>query len=142
MGEGIGREPGKVQGLVEAHDEHPEGFEAALIERGLRWRDVGTPDFTWGDCWAVISTLPWDSPLNRQSNPEWVWDGPYTERLTILTEAAQHTSAKTPNWTKRQKRHLLHFVRPDERKERVTSLGNTPRPLAEMADWMAGRMAS
>ena len=64
----LGRCP-KIGSLIDLHDKYPDGFEASLIERGLRYREVGVdPRFTWWDMYAVIVTLPYDSPLERQRN--------------------------------------------------------------------------
>lgn len=66
--------------LVRLHAEHPAAFEATLIERGLRWREVGTDGFTWSDCWAVISNLPYDAPLTKAINgADWWWYHPVVD---------------------------------------------------------------
>lgn len=63
--------------LIQLHEQHPAAFEASLIDRGLRWRDVATERLTWADLWAVISNLPYDDPLVRAINgKDWFWYHP------------------------------------------------------------------
>lgn len=60
-----------------------------MIERDLRWRDVGSAHFTWSDCWAVMTTLPFDAPLRRAQEPDnWVWADPFADLVANMAEAA------------------------------------------------------
>ncbi len=132
MGRNV-RSPGpKIVGLIDLHDEHPEGFEAALIERGLRWRDVGSRRFTWGDCWAVISTLPWDAPLNRQANEHWAWGNPLHELVAIVAEATHNRNLYAGAQMKVRKSDLLRVPRPGDKQKTETKLGGDSVPLGEL----------
>lgn len=51
-------------------------------------------------------------------------------------------AAKTANWTKAQKRHFLHYPRPEERETQVKTIGGTARPITELADWMTTRLSA
>jgi len=81
-----------------------------LIERGLRWRDAGSLDFTWDDCYAIITSLPPDSALHRAENPKtWHWADPHTDLLATLVDLlgqsvatqAQRPKIKTSELPKR-----------------------------------------
>ena len=49
----------------------------------MRWRDIATEDFTWSDCWAVVSNLPYDDPLIRAINgKDWFWYNPMFDVVT------------------------------------------------------------
>lgn len=72
----------KILELIELHSRHTTAFEASLIERGLRWRDIGGADLTWSDVWAVVENLPYDDPLMRAINgPTWFWYHPAFDYL-------------------------------------------------------------
>lgn len=132
MGEGLERGPPKIQGLIQAHKENPEAFEASLIERGLRWRDVGSARFTWSDCWAVISTLPFDAPLSRAQAPdEWMWAHPWTQYIVHAGENAMLQKGVTKSERKGLKdRDLNPTPRPGQKeKERLEA---DAMPVADM----------
>lgn len=77
MGQRLYHLVGEIIGLVELHDEYPEGFEASLIANGLRFYHAGEEGNDWNDINSVIATLPFDSPLARQQNPDtWFWYNP------------------------------------------------------------------
>lgn len=72
----VRRRPG-ILGLLDYCDEHREAISADLIRLGLRFRNVGTPDFEWCDLRAIILTLARDrsSALFRELYPDYVeWD--------------------------------------------------------------------
>ena len=73
----------EISELIQLHEQYPLAFEASLIDRGLRWRDIATEDFTWSDCWAVVDNLPYDDPLMRAINgKDWFWYSPMFDVLT------------------------------------------------------------
>lgn len=73
----------KILELIRLHSTYPEAFEASLIDRGLRWRDVASEHLTWSDLWAIISNLPYDDPLIRAINgKDWFWYHPMFDVLT------------------------------------------------------------
>lgn len=48
-----------------------------MISHGLRYWSAGERGNGWNDINAVIATLPFDSPLARQQNPDtWFWYNP------------------------------------------------------------------
>lgn len=137
MGRGLGACGPKIIGLLEAHEKHPEGVEASLIERGLRWRDVGSRRFTWEDAHAVISTLPWDSPLARQSVEGWEWGNPIHQLLAIIAEATHNGNIWVGRWNSKVKdSDLLRIQRPGDVDHSVTTLGSDPVPLDEMIEFL------
>lgn len=134
MGQGKSRLRPKIRGLIDLHDEHPDAFEATLIERGLRYRDVGSADFTWADMHAVIATLAYDSPLMRAVNGgDWFWYGPYSDLLAGIYDAA---AAGTATQAQRQKIKSSEvpkpLIRPWQKRKEVSKLGNKPRLLSEL----------
>lgn len=105
-----------------------------MIERGLRWRDVGTRSFTWGDCYAVIAALPYDAPLLRAENPkEWFWFHPMNDVLVGIYDALAITSATQAQRPKIKKSDIPKpTLRPWDKSKDVEKLGNTPRPIDEL----------
>ena len=50
---------------------------------------MGSAQFTWGDCWAVVNALPYDSPLSRAQQPdEWFWGHPLSQHIVNAGEMA------------------------------------------------------
>ena len=105
-----------------------------MIERGLRWRDVGTRSFTWGDCWALISTLPYDAPLHRAENPqEWFWYNPMNDVLVGIFDALGAIGATQARRPKIKKTEIPKpTMRPWDKSKDVEKLGSTPRPIADL----------
>ena len=70
-------EIGEIYGLIDFCDGHRDAVAADLIDRGLRLRNVGTPELDWRDLAAVVATTTKDrsSALFRELYPEYVeWD--------------------------------------------------------------------
>ena len=144
MGRGVGGSGPKIWGLIALHDEHPGAFEASLIRAGVRWRDVGTPGFTWGDCLALIENLDWDDPLQRARKPkEWVWGDPLRDPIISLLDVLGHVNAKTPRPEGMPASRLPRRIdRPHAKtgpeKPQITGQA---RSTDEMDAWMRGRIA-
>ena len=137
MGRGLRARSPKILGLLEAHENHPEGFEASLIERGLRWRDVGSSRFTWEDAHAVIATLPWDSPLTRQAVEGWEWGNPIHQLLALIAEATHNGNLYVGKWnTKLRDSDLLHIRRPGEIDHTVTKIGSDAVPISDLVTFL------
>lgn len=62
--------PGGIYALLDLHDAHPHALERELIALGVRWRDVGSEGFTWGDAWAVANAPAPGSALYVAMTPE------------------------------------------------------------------------
>ncbi|WP_236567109.1 DUF5361 domain-containing protein [Nocardia sp. CY41] len=93
-----------LDALIEAH---PHAIESDLIDRGLRLRDLGTDQLSWGDLRAIVQCARPESALVRATRPtEWQWG--LTEHLLAdiadslrwlrwsKTKAAQSRSAQPP----------------------------------------------
>lgn len=121
--------------LIRLHREHPVAFEASLIERGLRWRDVGSVRFTWADCWAVISTLPYDAPLMKAINgKDWWWYHPvvdyvvgiFDSLLVLVSVVDRRHGVKRSEIPKRT-------VRPWDKQKESEVIKVKPSSLSDMA---------
>jgi len=107
----------------------------------LRWRNAGSAEFTWGDCWAVISTLPWDAPLSR-TDPDWQWGDPRYDLLVTMLETVHNQllalrcglAGKNASQA-----DLLRIPRPGDKS--VTRFGNNPVSLDELDAWLESRIA-
>ena len=131
----------KIWWLIELHRDHPEPLEALLIGQGLRWRDVGTRQFTWGDCLALVAVAPHDSALVRATVPDWRWADPHYELLVMIAEATTNSHVVEHSGRQVSSRDLLHVPRPGEITKTVERFGNNPIPLAELDAWLDGRTA-
>lgn len=99
--------PLKVIEIIRLHREYPSAVEAELINRGFRWRDVGTKRFTWGDLVAVIESISWDSPIRRAMDPEFFHFGnPEYALLADIRDFLGVIAVKTPTPKGMSKKHL------------------------------------
>ena len=114
-----------------------------MIRAGVRWRDVGSEQFTWGDCLALVEYLDWDDPLSRAMSPkDWAWNDPSRDLLVTVIEVLGQINAKTPLAHKQKKGDLPKRIpRPWDKSKNVQKLGSKPRPLAEIDEWMTKRLA-
>lgn len=110
----------------------------------MRWRDVGSGEFTWGDCLALVENLGWDDPLARAINPkDWAWNDPSRDLLVTVIELLGLINAKTPMAYKQKKSDLPKRIpRPWDKKSNVQKLGSKPRPLAEVDKWLSERLSA
>lgn len=136
---------GKIQGLIELHAEHPEGFEATLVQAGLRWRDVESSSprrraHAWQDIDVIISTRSWDSPLSRME-PDWWWGDPKHDLLATLIEVTGATNVKTPAPKGVKKSDFPKITRPWEQSKNNKRIGSDPLPLADLDSWLDGDFA-
>lgn len=128
--------PYRVDGLIDLHRQHPQAVEAALIHAGLRWRDVGTPRFSWSDCIAVIDCLPWDAPLRRKVDPDWRWAHPWYELLVLIAESTHNANVQRARGSKLRKSDLLNIPRPGDIETHQQVITGTPVPLDELDAWL------
>lgn len=134
MGRRIAGRCPKIQGLIDLHREHPYAFEATLIERGLRWDDLGTDQLNWRDLYSIIHTLPANSPLNRARYPDsWFWYEPFYEVLAGIHDATQLRAAAGANREKVKKTELPKpLVRPWNKVQKEEKLIGDKMPLDDM----------
>lgn len=102
------------------------------------------PGFTWADLYAIIVTLPYDSPLERQRNgKDWHWYSPHADLLGGIYDKIGigiATQANRPKWKKSDLPKPL--TRPWDIKKHVEKLGKTALPLAQLRKrlgWDKGR---
>jgi len=124
---------GEIIGLIELHDAYPEGFEASLIAYGLRYWDAGETGNDWNDINAVITSLPYDSPLARQQKPEtWFWYAPWFDIFVGIYE-----TLRVANMTRRLRKFRKsdlpkRIPRPWDVERTEKKLGTRKMPLDEM----------
>lgn len=127
-------QPPKIIELVELHKKHPAAFEATLIEHGLRWRDVATRQFTWSDCYALMSTQPFDAPINKAINgKDWWWYHPVVDHIVGIFDALGVIAAilnQRPNVKKSQ--IPKPTLRPWDTTKEKEVLKVKPSPLSAM----------
>lgn len=129
----------KITGLIALHAQHPAEVEATLIDKGLRWRDVGSVDFNWADAYAVLSTAAWDSPIAR-TRKDWQWGNPLYELLVTIIEQTYNANVLVGNWSGAKQSNLLHIPRPGEIDKHVTKLTGTPESVDDINAWLDGRI--
>lgn len=109
-------------------------MEATLIERGLRWEDVGTDQLNWRDLESIVETLKADSPLFRAMHPkDWYWYDPFFEILAGIHDAVHHRAATgdiRPGIKKRDVPKPL--VRPWQKVKEEEKLVGDKMPLDDM----------
>ena len=103
---------------------------------------MGSSLFTWEDAHAVISTLPWDSPLTRQAVEDWEWGNPIHQLLALIAEATHNGNLYVGKWNSTGRdSDLLHIRRPGEIDHTVTKIGSDAVPLSDLIaflgeDWI------
>lgn len=142
MGRG-GPDPGpKVWALIALHDEHAGAFEASLIRAGVRWRDIGSSGFSWGDAIALVENLPWNDPLAIAMRPEeWAWDNPDRDVLVSILDVLVQINAKTltPREVGRS-RMPKRIPRPWDRRKRKTAPAGPAMEWDAAMEWLSGRV--
>lgn len=100
----------------------------------MRWRDVATEDFTWPDCWAVISNLPYDDPLIRAINgKDWYWYSPLFDVLTGIYDGIGVIAAVIQRRPRIQKSEVpSRTPRPWDKKKETEVLKVKPSTLDNM----------
>lgn len=134
MGQGVGRGTGEILSLIDLHREHPAAFEASLIERGLRWREIGSERFDWADLHAVISNLPYDDPLMRAMNPKtWFWFHPMNDIIAGIFDRVGLMAAVVERRQKIKRADVPKpLVRPWDKQKDVKKIGDKPVPIDDM----------
>lgn len=124
----------KIIELIRLHEQYTDAFEATLIDRGLRWRDVASDEFTWADCWAVMSTLPHDAPLNRAINPDtWFWYNPMFDVVTGIYDGLSQLVAVVTRRPGIKKSEVPKRTRrPWDKNEEVEVLKVKPSKIADL----------
>ncbi|MFD8618262.1 hypothetical protein [Streptomyces sp. NPDC059513] len=119
--------------LVNLIDEHEEALAYDCIALGLRLRDVGSEDFTWGDLWTIVLQSPRSSALYRAMNPdEYAWG--IEEQLL----AAAVDALNVANWQRGQGKKK-DFPAPIPRpgvEAPDNKFGKEALPMDEMTDWL------
>lgn len=124
----------EISELIQLHTQYPSAFEASLIDRGLRWRDIATEDLTWSDCWAVIDNLPYDDPLMRAINgKEWFWYNPMFDVVTgIYDGLSQLVAVVTRRPGIKRSEVPKRTRRPWDKNEEVEILKVKPSKIADL----------
>lgn len=86
MAEGCRADRGGIFGLLDLHDRYPGAVERDLIALGLRWRDVGSEAFTWGDLRSIVEQSPPDSAIARAMYPNEVAWRPTDYLLAMVVD--------------------------------------------------------
>ena len=98
----------------------------------MRFKDIGTEELTWWDCWSIIyvEVTTNGSPLNRKHDEHWIWHSPYFDMLVNVFDILRAIQAFTP----RQKgmKQPKQTPRPWERTQHGDAIATTE--FLEMAD--------
>lgn len=100
---------------------------------GLRLRNLGTPDFSWGDLLVIIRQGGPDTALYRAMNDDWQW----TLDNLLLAEAADQLAVA--NWQRgggKQRDYPKPIPRPGVEPDSKTYGGKGAIPIDEMAEWL------
>ena len=122
----------EIIGLLDLMDEHEEAIAYDCLTLGLRLRNVGTEDFTWGDLLAIVRQSPRSSALYRAMNPDEAEWG-LTEQL--LAVVADYTAVG--NWQRgqgKQKDYPKPIPRPGVQGDK--RYGKQAVSIDEMAEWL------
>lgn len=134
---GLGDPGPKINGLIALHDDYPDAVDAVLIQHGVRWRDVGSREFDWADCHAILSSLPPWSPVHRAEAPEsWIWALPGFDTLMTIAEALVTANVQRGNASGAPAaRFPKRIVRPWDTS--TGQLGDGALPFDELDAWLA-----
>lgn len=104
---------------------------------------MGSDDFTWGDCIALIENVTWDDPLFKAMKPnDWLWYDPSRDPMITVVDLLMQINAKTPMPPKMPRANLPKPVeRPKpggevEKKSKVQG-----RSWDDMTEWLDTRRA-
>lgn len=122
----------EILGLLDLIDKHEEALAYDCIALGLRLRNVGSEDFTWGDLLTVVRQSPRSSALFRAMNPEEAEWG-----LTQQLLAYQADLTAVGNWQRAQgKRKDYPKPIPRPGVEADKKFGKDAISMDEMAAWL------
>lgn len=95
---------------------------------------MGTEEFSWADCHAVLSTLPYDSALHRAMDPkEWHWYRHEYDALVSISDMLQRIYATQERRPKIKTTDVPKpTVRPWDKKKTSEKIGGKPIALAEI----------
>lgn len=134
MEQGVCGDPPKILGLIDLHRAHPSAFEASLIDRGLRWREVGSEHLDWADLHAIVENIPYDDPLNRAMHPtSWFWHHPLTDIIAGVFDRVGFLAAVGQRRDRIRRADVPKpLVRPWDKKKDTKKIGDKPVPLDDM----------
>lgn len=122
----------EIIGLLGFIEKYGEAIEYDCITLGLRLRNVGTDDFTWGDLLAIVQQSPRSSALGRALHPdESVW-GMQEQLLALIADYIS-----VGNWQRSQgkkKDYPKPIPRPGVEQDK--KFGADALPMDEMASWL------
>lgn len=121
-----------ILGLLNLVEKHEEAIAYDCITLGLRLRNVGTEDFTWGDLLAIVRQSPRSSALFRSQHPdEAVW-GHQEQLLALIAD-----TLAAANWQRAQgkkKDYPKPIPRPGVEQDK--KFGNEAVSIDEMSSWL------
>lgn len=140
MAEGLGYRRGGISSLVALlhNKEQREAFEADLIERGLRLRQLGAPEFTVRDALVLLKNLPRSSATARAVHgpdlPEW---GVTEHLLANLLDVARWLQWSKTEDGEKNRNHPEPIPRPGlEPEKSKPSFGDSAMSLHEATEWL------
>ncbi|MFK0057999.1 hypothetical protein ACIQTN_02020 [Streptomyces werraensis] len=122
----------EILGLLDLIDKHEEALAYDCLTLGLRLRNVGTDDFTWGDLLAIVRQSPRSSALYRAMHPE---EAEWGMQEQLLAYCADLLAAG--NWQRGQGK-AKDYPKPIPRPgiETDKRFGKDAISIDEMADWL------
>lgn len=122
----------EILGLLDLLDKHGDAVAYDCIVLGLRLRDVGTEDFTWGDLLTIVQQAPRSSALFRSMHPE---EAEWGLQEQLLALNADYLAVS--NWQRAQgkkKDYPKPIPRPGVEKDK--KFGQDAVSIEEMTDWL------
>lgn len=132
MAEGLGGDPGGIDGLCRELDSHGEAIEYDLIALGLRLDNLGTPALSWRDLKVILANSAPRSAYARAvagGDAEWT----LTDHLLALTI----DTLAMANWQRQGKPHSPKpqpVTRPGSKSE-ARHVGRDPIPIRDFDAW-------
>lgn len=139
MAEGVGRDAGGIHGLLAFHEEHSEAVERDLIALGLRWRDVGSRNFTWRDLQVIVTAAGPDSAVYAVASPDKrAWSTTHYILADIYDAIRWLTYAviRMGGGKSRKPKPYPRPGREDTQREVTTFKPTKPLPIAELRKWL------
>ncbi|MFE9497264.1 hypothetical protein [Streptomyces collinus] len=121
-----------ILGLLSLMDKHEEAIAYDCITLGLRLRNVGSEDFSWGDLLAIVRQSPRSSALFRAQHPEEAVWGHQEQLLALIAD-----TLAAANWQRAQgkkKDYPKPIPRPGVEGDK--KFGNEAVSIDEMASWL------
>lgn len=114
-------------------EKHEDAIAYDLIALGLRLRDLGTQDFTWGDLRAIVSQAPHFSALYRALYPEESQWGLQEQLMAAIVDYQAILAWQNGGGSKKD------YPKPIPRpgiEDDSEQYGNDAIPMDEMAAWL------